>query len=101
MQAPGKHRSSFELFTWVGYLVSKWLDLTRKLSMPHEECMNSKRIIQIYSLITCGRVVDGELLYTEIIEVNLVALAYRLFHKDFSPIYFNEIFMKQSLGKCK
>ena len=44
-------------------------------------------IIQIYSGITSGRVLDGELLYTEILEVNLFAFAYRLFHEDCSPIY--------------
>ena len=44
-------------------------------------------IIQVYSGITRGRVLDGELLYTEILEVNLFAFAYRLFHNDFSPIY--------------
>ena len=42
--------------------------------------------IHIYSGITSGRVLDGELLYTEILEVNLFAFAYRLFHRDFSPI---------------
>ena len=36
--------------------------------------------------ITSGRVLDGELLYTKILEVNLFAFAYRLFHRDFSPI---------------
>ena len=40
----------------------------------------------MYSGITCGRVLDGELLYTKILEVNLFAFAYRLFHRDFSPI---------------
>ena len=29
---------------------------------------------------------DGELLYTKILEVNLFAFAYRLFHEDFSSI---------------
>ena len=86
-------------------------------------------IIQIYSGITSGRVLDGELLYTKILEVNLFAFAYRLFHEDFSPIVgvlhdtqpfsnlfqsffgeksimqspvdWREIFMKQSVGKCK
>ena len=43
-------------------------------------------IIQIYSGITSGRVFDGELLYTKILEVNLFAFAYRLFHEDFSLI---------------
>ena len=40
----------------------------------------------MYSGITSGRVLDGELLYTKILEVNLFAVAYRLFHGDFSPI---------------
>ena len=40
----------------------------------------------MYSGITNGRVLDGELLYTKILEVNLFAFAYRLFHRDFSPI---------------
>ena len=53
-------------------------------------------IIQIYSGITSGRVLDGELLGTKILEVNLFAFAYRLFHEDFSPI-----FIKQSVGNCK
>ena len=43
-------------------------------------------IIQIYSGITSGRVLEGELLYTKILEVNLFAFAYKLFHEDFSPI---------------
>ena len=43
-------------------------------------------IIQICLGITSGRVLDGELLYTKILEVNLFAFAYRLFHEDFSPI---------------
>ena len=40
----------------------------------------------MYSRITSGRVLDGELLYTKILEVNLFAFAYRLFHEDFSSI---------------
>ena len=40
-------------------------------------------IIHIYSGITSGRVLNGELLYTKILEVNLFAFAYRLFHEDF------------------
>ena len=32
------------------------------------------------------RVLDGELLYTKILEVNLFAFACRLFYRDFSPI---------------
>ena len=43
-------------------------------------------IIQICSGITSGRVLNGELLYTKILEVDLFAFAYRLFHEDFSPI---------------
>ena len=67
-------------------------------------------IIQIYSGITSGGVLNGELLYTEILEVNLFASAHRLFHEDFSPTYealsshlvnWREVFMKQSVGKCK
>ena len=42
--------------------------------------------IHMYSGITSGRVLDGELLHTKILEVNLFAFAYRLFHRDFSPI---------------
>ena len=33
-----------------------------------------------------GRVLDGELLYAKILEVKLFAFAYRLFHRDFSPL---------------
>ena len=40
----------------------------------------------MYSGITSGRVLDGELLYTKILEVNLFAFARRLFYEDFSPI---------------
>ena len=54
----------------------------------------------MYSGITSGRVLDGELLYTKILEVNLFAFAYRLFHRDFSPIN-GTMSMKQSVGKCK
>ena len=43
-------------------------------------------IIQIYSGITSSGVLDGELLYTEILEVDLFAFANRLFHEDFSSI---------------
>ena len=38
--------------------------------------------IHMYSGITSGRVLDGELLYTKILEVNLFAFAYRLFRRD-------------------
>ena len=40
----------------------------------------------MYSGITSGRVLDGELLYTKILEVSLFAFAYRLFRRDFSPL---------------
>ena len=40
----------------------------------------------MYSGITSGRVLDGELLYTKILEVNLFAFAYRLFRTDSSPL---------------
>ena len=40
----------------------------------------------MYSGIKSGRVFEGELLYTKILEVNLFAFAYRLFHRDFPPI---------------
>ena len=59
----------------------------------HRSCSRCCQIIQIYSGITSGRVLDGELLYTKIAEVNLFALvslfafAYRRFHEDFAPIY--------------
>ena len=53
----------------------------------------------MYSGITSGRVLNGELLYTKIPEVNLFAFAYRLFHRDF--VEWGEISMKQSVGKCK
>ena len=40
----------------------------------------------MYSGITSGRVLNGELLYTKILEVNLFAFAHRLFRRDFSPL---------------
>ena len=43
-------------------------------------------IIYMYSGITSGRVLNGELLHAKILEVNLFAFAYRLFHEDFSSI---------------
>ena len=42
--------------------------------------------VYMYSGITSDRLLDGELLYTKIREVNLFAFAYRLFHEDFSSI---------------
>ena len=43
--------------------------------------------IHMYSGITSGRVLDGELIYTNILEV--------------CPVNWREISMKQSVGKCK
>ena len=40
----------------------------------------------MYSGITSGRALDGELLYAKILEVNLFAFAYRLFHENFSSV---------------
>ena len=40
----------------------------------------------MYSGITSGRMLDGELLNTKILGVNLFAFAYRLFHEDFASI---------------
>ena len=42
--------------------------------------------IHMYSGITSGSVLNGELLYTKILEVNLFAFAYRQFRRDFSPL---------------
>ena len=53
--------------------------------------------IHMYSGITSGIVLNGELLYTKILEVNLFAFAYRLFHKDFSPIQYVPLIGEKSL----
>ena len=49
-------------------------------------------VIQIYSGITSGRVLDGELLYTKILEVNLFAFAQtnssRIFVQLYTYVYF-------------
>ena len=68
------------------------------IQIPKSYMLNT---IHMYSGITSGRVLDGELLYTKILDVNLFAFAYRLFHRDFSPVDWREIPMKQSVGKCK
>ena len=47
---------------------------------------NINYTIHMYSGITSDRALDGELLYTKILEVNLFAFAHRLFHEDFSSI---------------
>ena len=48
--------------------------------------MTESNTVHMYSGITSDRVLDGEFLYTKILEVNLFAFAYRLFHEDFSSI---------------
>ena len=50
----------------------------------------------MYSGITSGRVLNGELLYTKILEVNMFAFAYRLFRRDFSPLDSN---MSRRVGR--
>ena len=69
----------------------------------------------MYSGITSGRVLNGELLYTKILEVNLFALAHRPPRRDLSPLdgtycivhsatcpaEWGETSTKQSVGKCK
>ena len=45
--------------------------------------------IHMYSGIKSGRVLDGEVSYTQILEVNLFAFAYGLFHEDFSSMWIN------------
>ena len=44
-------------------------------------------IIQIYSGITRGKVLNGELYTQGFTEVNLSIFVYRLFHEDFSPFF--------------
>ena len=70
----------------------------------------------MYSGITSGRVLNGELLYTKILEVNCLHLPTDCFieislhstgHFAFiafiakCPVEWREISMKQSVGKCK
>ena len=55
----------------------------------NKHCVNRLNIydtIHMYSGITSGRVLYGELLYPKILEVDLFAFAYRLFLEDFSSI---------------
>ena len=54
-----------------------------------------KKITRTYSGITCSRVLNRQLLYTEIPEVSLFVFEYRLFHKRF-----HEIFMKTVCRWC-
>ena len=51
------------------------------LPEPSQLQTTESNTIHMYSGITCGRVLDGELLYIRILEVNLFAFAYRLFHE--------------------
>ena len=49
---------------------------------PNEnKCLEKCHMIQIYCGITSGRVRNGELLYTNILEGNLFKFAYRLFYE--------------------
>ena len=57
-----------------------------KYNMMQKRYRPSYHTNQIYSGITSGRVLSGELLYTKILEVICFAFAYRLFHEEFSPI---------------
>ena len=79
--------------------------LTKEKHEKKRNDINStNNTIHMYSGITSGRVLNGELLYTKILEVNLFAFAYRLFRRDFSPltirpVEWGEISTKQSVGK--
>ena len=55
--------------------------------------------IHMYSGITSGRVLNGELLYIKILEVNLFAFAYRLFRRDFSPLDGTYCNMSRRVGR--
>ena len=57
----------------------------KMVSLPFHVYNYTHNTIHMYSGITSGRVLNGELLYTKILEVNLFAFAYRLFRRDFSP----------------
>ena len=48
---------------------------TNKKYIGEKKNKMEDHIIQIYSGITTGRVLDGELLYTKILEVNLFVFA--------------------------
>ena len=70
----------------------RFISLTRFISLIHVLYHLKNRMVRIhtyiytnmhitihmYSGITSGRVLDGELLYTKILEVNLFAFTYRL-----------------------
>ena len=53
----------------------------------------------IYNWI-CTNIIEVNL-STKILEVNLFAFAYRLFHRDFYPLNGAYCNTKQSVGKCK
>ena len=53
----------------------------------------------MYSGITSSRVLNGELLYTKILEVNLFAFTYRLFRRDFSPLDGTYYDMSRRVGR--
>ena len=56
----------------------------------------------MYSGITSGRVLNGELLYTKILEVTCLHLPTDCFVTDaICPVEWGEISTKQSVGKCK
>ena len=60
------------------------------------DCLRSfSNTIHMYSGITSGRVLNGELLYTKILEVNLFTFADAI-----CPVDWGEISMKQFVGKC-
>ena len=69
---------------WMASILQKEVIFTKTHKYTYRP---TKYIIQIYSGITGARVLDGELLYPKILEVNLFAFAYSLVHEDFSPIY--------------
>ena len=60
--------------------------VSKHLQFLYSNILNLNSTIHMYSGITSGRVLNGELLYTKILEVNLFAFAYRLFRRDFSPL---------------
>ena len=68
----------YKAIHWALYLL--WFQNTFELYMK------GYNTIHMYSGITSGRVLNGELLYTKILEVNFFAFAYRLFRRDFSPL---------------
>ena len=65
--------------------------------------------MRFYVILAVGPTYDGNkdklVAHKDSRSYNLFAFANRLFHEDFSPISgaldWREIFMKQSVGKCK